>query len=266
MRIPCIDTIKTVIRFATIITVMPTNMNFIYLLILISSTHSLVCMRATPIRPRKIAHASTAMRLAGRAISQRNKMHHTQHDLARTLSIIAPRKLKPEHIQPIIDALVHENGMPPICAHKDFLEYAIRTFAHTPGFFPTIHHLLIHAKTDHHSFKGTLHELQQALKIALSTKEKVLGINQKVSCAENIIVKEFDICTTAGFVECKNIQWPTSPGYSHHLRTQFEQQNAIVTSLNAQREHEFYFEVRSKERIPNAWCQWFEDHGITFSW
>lgn len=154
-----------------------------------------------------------------------------------------------------------------LAANKHTIEQSIRKFINTPGLFPLLQRLFVFASTDLNNFKGSLFELEQALKIIEQNNgELVTGINQRVSCPENIIKKEFDICTTAGFVECKNIHWPSSCAHSHYLRSQFEQQHAIVKLLNAQNEHELYFRVSSKERIPNSWCQWFEDQGISYSW
>lgn len=221
--------------------------------------------------PHKASHVparpSQAMNLAHRIVHKRNKAFRMQHDLVQTLSNISSKKFKPEHINPIITALVHLNGVPLLEENKVTFERSIRQFITVPGFFPTLQRLFAHASTDLNNFKGTLYELEHALKIAQKNKgEKILGLNQRISCPEKIIKKEFDICTTHGFVECKNINWPSNSTHAHYLRTQFEQQNKIVKLLNAANEHEFYFRVSSKERIPNAWCQWFEDQDIAFSW
>lgn len=221
--------------------------------------------------PHRVSHAavrpSQAMNLARRIVHQRNKVLRLQHDLVQTLSNITPAKFKPEHIDPIVIALVHLNGVSLLDDNKTTFEHSIRQFINIPGFFPTLQRLFAHASTDLNNFKGTLYELEQALKITQrNTGEKIIGLNQRVCCPEQIIKKEFDICTTEGFVECKNINWPSNSTHAHYLRTQFEQQNKIVKLLNAANEHELYFRVSSKERIPNAWCQWFEDHEINYSW
>lgn len=223
-------------------------------------------MQASRSAVRPVAVPSQAMNLARRIAQQRSKLAHTQHDLVRILSNVRPHKFKREHVEPIVTALAHQNALPLLAANKRVIEQSIRKFINTPGFFPSLQRVFIFAATDLNNFKGSLYELEHALQIAEKNKgEQVTGINQRITCPEKVIKKEFDICTTAGFVECKNINWPSLCAHSHYLRAQFEQQHAIVKLLNAQNEHELYFKISSKERIPNSWCQWFEDQGISYS-
>lgn len=69
-------------------------MKSLYLLILLLFIQPLSGMRTAAPRPRTVARASTAMKLATRVVAQCDRMHHTQYDLARTLSAIAPHKIK----------------------------------------------------------------------------------------------------------------------------------------------------------------------------
>lgn len=171
-----------------------------YLFLLIFSYASHFGMRAPmrPIRPHQ------AMRLAARIIPQRQKLIHTQHDLLAMLSNIDPKKFKPAHVEPLIKALAHHHVVAPLAANRNTLERSIKKFINTPGFFPTLQSLFVHALTDANSFKGSLFELEQALTIAeKNDREKVIGINQRVSCPDKVRIKQYDVCTTDGYIECK---------------------------------------------------------------
>lgn len=216
--------------------------------------------------PTRPARPSQAMRIAKRVNTQHTKLINTQQELIRILGRIPQSKFKPAHIEPIVKAIALQNALPRIKKHEQLIHRSIRQFLKTPGFLYTLQQFFGHAITDPNSFKGCLYELEQALEIAENeTGEIVLGINQQLSCPEKVLKKEFDICTNLRLIECKNIQWPSSPAHAHHLRVQFEQQLHISLLLNAHQKQEKDFHICSKERIPNAWCQWFDDQGIRYS-
>lgn len=239
-------------------------MRFLFYLFLLTSVFSSNYAMRASVRPTR---PSEAMRIAKRVDHHHTKLVNTQHELIRILGKIPPSKFKPRHIEPITRAIALQNAHPRLKKHEQLIHQSIGKFLKTPGFLHTLQQLFCHAITDPNSFKGSLYELEQALEIAESENgEIVVGINQQLSCPAKILKKQFDICTNWRLIECKNIKWPTYPAHAHYLRSQFEQQQNIVLLLNAQREQELYLEVRSKERIPNSWCQWFEDHGIRYSW
>lgn len=242
-------------------------MKFIFPLLLIFSYSSQFCMRTTTCRARpKPTRPQHAMPLAAHIAKQRKNIIPAQHDLLHKLKNVNPCAFKPAHVGPITDALTHKNAALLIDAHKDTIARSIKHFINTPGFFPSLQRLFAHASHNAIHFQSSLYELEQALEIKESdTDERVTGINQFISCPEDIIKKEFDVHTTHGLIECKNIIWPSCPAFAHHLRAQFEQQHKIVELLNAHNEKELYFRICSKERIPNSWRQWFDDRGISYS-
>lgn len=242
-------------------------MKYIFSLLLILSYSSQFCMRTTAQKtqpnPMRLQHA---MPLAAHVAKQRTNIIPAQHDLLHKLKNVNPRTFKPAHVELITTALTHNNSAPLIVAHKDTIARSIKHFINTPGFFPSLQRLFAHASHNTIHFQSSLYEFEQALEIEESdTKERVTGINQPISCPEGIIKKEFDVHTTHGLIECKNINWPSCPSNANHLRAQFEQQHKIVELLNAYNEKELYFRICSKEKIPGSWCQWFDDRGISYS-
>ncbi len=234
----------------------------LYLLLLPTIFSSSYGMRVS-VRP---ARPAQAMRIANRIDRQHTKLVSTQHELIRILGKICPSKFKPRHIEPITRAIALQNAHPRLKKHEQLIHKSIARFMKTPGFLPTLQRLWGHAISDPQSFKGSLYELEQALEIAENENgEIVLGINQQLWCPEKVIKKEFDICTNWRLIECKNIEWPVAPLHAHHLRRQLEQQHKISLLRNAQANQKRDFHICSHERIPNAWCQWLEDQGISYS-
>src|SRR5437868_7594247 len=105
-------------------------------------------MQASRSAVRPAATPSKAINLAHRIAQKRCKLVHTQHDLLRTLSNIRPQKFKSEHVEPIVTALAHQNGVPLLAANKRIIEQSIRRFINTPGLFPSLQRLCMFATAD----------------------------------------------------------------------------------------------------------------------
>lgn len=149
--------------------------------------------------------------------------------------------------------------------HSHILMPAMRKFAQTDGFSETLTKFIVASLVKDHAAKGSLYEIETALKIAKDSEyriptevEKIVSFNQAVESSDGIC-REFDIITSKRYIECKTVNWR----HAKNCRTQFLEQQKIVQEINKDNKEPKSFIVQSKYPISPKWRIWFSKQKIT---
>ncbi len=202
-------------------------------------------------------------KLAERIFNRRySHPERAQQQLYEYLKESDAKGLKPDTLSLVISALAHTGTAPSLSSNQDIIVKSVDTFYGIPGYDLLLKKLLASGmKNNETEFKGTLYELETALKITTAHHEKILAFQQIV--ALNGMRREIDIMTNKRWLECKSWeQWEYRrlPG----LHKQVLDQKALTQEYNATHDEKITFEVVCKGDIPDTLKQWFQENDIRF--